>query len=87
MIGTFYPSSKECCICRHITKGLKLSQRVWVCPNCKTVHDRDINASVNIDEVGQDMPELTPVERMASVVSVLSMRQVASKKQEAIASN
>ncbi len=87
VIGTFYPSSKECCICHHINKGLKLSQRVWVCPNCKTVHDRDINASVNIDEVGQGMPELTPVERMASVVSVLSMRQVASKKQEAIASN
>ncbi len=87
VICTFYPSSKECCICHHVNKDLKLSQRVWVCPNCKTVHDRDINASVNIDEVGQGMPELTPVERMASVVSVLSMRQVASKKQEAIASN
>ncbi len=87
VIDTFYPSSKECSICHYINKDLKLSQRVWVCPNCKTVHDRDDNSSVNINRVGQVMPELTPAERMASVVSVLSMRQVASKKQEAIAPN
>ncbi len=87
VIDAFYPSSKECSICHHINKELKLSQRVWVCPNCKSVHDRDINASVNIDRVGRDMPELTPAERMAAVVSVFSMRQVASKKQEALASH
>ncbi len=58
-----------------------------MCPNCKRVHDRDYNSSVNINRVGQVMPELTPVEKMVSVVSVLSMRQVASKKQEAIAPN
>ncbi len=87
VIGTFYPSSKECCICHHINKDLKLSQRVWVCPHCKTVHDRDHNAAVNIDRVGQGMPELTPAERMASVLSALPMRQVASKKQEAMVPN
>ncbi len=71
VIDTFCPSSKECSVCHHINKDLKMWQRV--CPNCKTVHDRDHNASVNIDSIGQDMPELTPAERMASVVSTLSM--------------
>lgn len=32
------------------------------------------------------MPELTPVERMASAVPILSMRQINSKKQETQAS-
>ncbi len=32
------------------------------------------------------MPELTPVERIASVTPILSMEQVASKKQETLAS-
>ncbi len=83
VIDTFCPSSKECSVCHHINKDLRMWQRVWVCPNCRTVHDLDHNASVNIDSIGQGMPELTPAERMASVVSTLSMRQVASKRQEA----
>ena len=46
----------------------------------------DENASNVILKVGQGMPEVTPVERMAAVTSVMSMKQVSSKKQEALAS-
>ena len=81
-IPRFYPSSKECSICHFVIPRLELSQRSWVCPNCGTVHDRDLNASVVIKQVGQGLPELTPVEKRAST-SVFSMRQVASLKQEA----
>lgn len=47
-IGRFEPSSKTCCICGYINKDLTLDVREWVCPNCKTNHDRDINAAINI---------------------------------------
>ena len=47
-IDRFYPSSKTCSVCGHKKQDLKLSDRSWVCPQCGTKHDRDINAAVNI---------------------------------------
>ena len=47
-IDRFYPSSKTCSVCGYKKDDLKLSDRSWVCPNCGTRHDRDINAAVNI---------------------------------------
>lgn len=43
-----YPSSKKCSQCGHIKKNLKLSDRVYECPVCKAVLDRDYNASFNL---------------------------------------
>ena len=47
-IGQFAPSSKTCSNCGTINKELQLKDREWVCSNCSTVLDRDINAAVNI---------------------------------------
>lgn len=47
-IGRFEPSSKTCNICSTVNKELELSDRVWTCDNCNTIHDRDINAAINI---------------------------------------
>ena len=44
----FYPSSKTCHECGSINKGLKLSDREWVCRECGAIHDRDYNASLNL---------------------------------------
>lgn len=46
--GTFDPSSKTCHCCDFVNHDLKLSDREWTCPSCKTVLDRDENASINI---------------------------------------
>ena len=40
----WFPSSKKCSVCGFVHSELKLSERVWSCPNCGTVHDRDTNA-------------------------------------------
>ena len=48
VIDRFYPSSKVCHNCGYIYKDLKLSEREWICPHCKSLIDRDYNAAQNI---------------------------------------
>ena len=47
-IGMFEPSSKICNVCGYYKSDLTLKDREWQCPDCKTKHDRDINAAINI---------------------------------------
>ena len=47
-VDTFYPSSKLCHKCNYKNDNLKLNQRAWQCPNCKSNLDRDLNAALNI---------------------------------------
>ena len=47
-IGRFEPSSKLCNVCGYRNSTLMLKDREWQCPTCSTVHDRDINAAINI---------------------------------------
>ena len=48
-IGRFTKSSQPCHICGYINPDTKdLSVREWTCPQCGTVHDRDVNAAINI---------------------------------------
>ena len=54
-VPRFYASSKICSNCGYIYKDLRLSERKWKCPVCNVVHDRDRNASVNIQKKGHEM--------------------------------
>jgi putative transposase len=47
-IGRFEPSSKTCSVCGATNNTLTLKDREWECIECKTKHDRDINAAINI---------------------------------------
>ena len=47
-LNRFYPSSKTCSNCGYKLESLSLGIRYWICPDCNTTHDRDINASINI---------------------------------------
>lgn len=44
----WFASSKTCSHCGYKLGGLPLSVREWVCPACSVVHDRDINAAINL---------------------------------------
>lgn len=47
-VPRFYPSSKTCSVCGTIKSDLKLSDRVFICPECSNKMDRDLNASINL---------------------------------------
>jgi len=47
-IGRWMPSSKTCSVCGYVKKDMTLKDREWKCPECGTMHDRDINAAMNI---------------------------------------
>ena len=59
----FYPSSKTCSNCGAVKSKLSLSQRVYICDECGFKCNRDLNASINLHkQLGQVLPEVTPVE-------------------------
>lgn len=55
-IDRFYPSTQICSGCGFQNKKLRgiksLKVREWICTQCGEVHDRDLNASINIDREG-----------------------------------
>jgi len=78
-IGRFDPSSKMCS-CGVVNKELTLKDREWTCKECSSHHDRDLLAARNIKhfgllrqnkkEIGQEVPELTPLESVSLETSM-----------------
>lgn len=52
-VDRFFPSSKTCHGCGHVVSKLPLNIREWTCPQCAAVHDRDVNAAINILAAGR----------------------------------
>jgi hypothetical protein len=50
------------------------------------IHDRDINAAKNVENIGRDTAEFKPVEKLTTALSNKTTKQVGSMKQESLAS-
>jgi len=77
----WFPSSKLCSCCGYKYSELKLGMESWVCPVCKTEHDRDRNAAINLREV---LPEVTHVETTSSTSLAGLEKQGRSMKRELV---
>lgn len=52
-IDRWFPSSQTCSVCGCVNENVKnLNVRKWICPHCGAVHDRDVNAAINIKQEG-----------------------------------
>jgi putative transposase len=71
----WFASSKTCSECGAVKAKLALSERVWTCPTCGTVLDRDVNAAVNLarlaasgaDSNGRGADQKTPLAGQVAV--------------------
>jgi len=85
-IPRFEPSTKTCNNCKSINDTLTLADREWVCANCGTLHDRDINAAKNIkDYFIKHSPKAIRVEPVESSTLVGAVKQegvITSKQQK-----
>lgn len=55
LVDKFYPSSKTCSCCGCVKEDLKLSDRIFICPDCGNKIDRDYNASLNLKNYGENV--------------------------------
>lgn len=44
----WFPSSKTCSVCGTEQEKMPLAIRQWTCPDCGSIHDRDVNAARNL---------------------------------------
>ncbi|MEU8060341.1 RNA-guided endonuclease InsQ/TnpB family protein, partial [Microbispora bryophytorum] len=51
-VDRWFPSSKLCSACGAVAESMPLKVRSWTCP-CGAVHDRDVNAAINILAAGR----------------------------------
>lgn len=57
-IDQWFPSTQKCHCCGHVNGPIPTVIRQWQCPECGEVHDRDVNAAINIYQEGKRLQEL-----------------------------
>ena len=57
-INQWFPSTQKCHCCGHVIGPIPTVVRQWQCPECGEVHDRDVNAAINIYQEGKRLQEI-----------------------------
>jgi len=61
VINRWEPTSKKCSHCGFNGGKKELDVREWICLNCGTWHDRDVNAALNILSAGSAILKPEPI--------------------------
>lgn len=78
-IGRFEPSSKLCSVCGYKNKELTLKDRTWTCPECHSELDRDVNAAINIRNIGLNTAGTAGFQACGECVSLVFSKAVLSE--------
>ncbi|WP_406125853.1 transposase [Streptomyces canus] len=52
VVDRFFPSTRRCSACHVVGPRMDVSVRQWTCAGCGILHDRDVNAAVNLRDEG-----------------------------------
>ncbi|MFF7545386.1 RNA-guided endonuclease InsQ/TnpB family protein [Streptomyces canus] len=52
VVDRFFPSTRRCSACHVMGPRMDVSVRKWTCAECGALHDRDVNAAVNLRDEG-----------------------------------
>ncbi|WP_347707108.1 transposase [Rhodothermus marinus] len=68
-VERYFASSRMCSGCGSVRWDLCLAEREWVCEKCGTVHERDLNAAINIRDraLSRAVGDVRPAERAVAV--------------------
>ncbi|WP_293132202.1 RNA-guided endonuclease TnpB family protein [Okeania sp. SIO3I5] len=84
VIDRWQPTSQKCSHCGFRGGKKELDVREWTCLNCGAVHDRDINAAVNILEIVQPKTKVEIIEEVAEIPVQLSLFEEVADGQRSI---
>ena len=86
-IGRFEASTKTCSNCGAKNETLTLKDREWTCASCLVTHDRDVNAAINIKQMGLKKSgwgtSVEPVE-LSAIVEAVKQEEISCQSQSTL---
>lgn len=78
-VSRWFASSKICNHCGAKKEELRLNDREWVCKECGSINDRDINASKNIKEEGLRLLNMAGTVKINALRDMLPVTEAAGE--------
>jgi putative transposase len=80
IVDRFFPSTRRCSACHSKGPQMDVSVRAWTCAECGVVHDRDVNAAVNLRDEGLRLywlvaAGLPPAKKVPTVIKASELEE------------